>query len=71
MTYREIGQQHEHWAICPPPAVALLRIGCALGLPAPEPRRGGAAPVQPSSLEELRAMGASLGIGGTPPWEIQ
>lgn len=71
MSVREINRQFEHWEGMPPPSLALARIGVRLGLPFPE--AGGHAETfeGPSSLEELRAMGASLGIGSAPPWEKQ
>ena len=71
MSVREITRQFEHWDGMPPPALALARIGLVLGLPAIEPRGSREAFSGPSSMEELRAMGASLGIGSPPPWEVQ
>ena len=63
MTLREIDRQFEHWAIYPPPAFALLRIGCALGLPAPE--RPSSAPDRQLTETELLAIARQFGVA--PP----
>ena len=70
MTVREIDRQFEHWAREPSPARALIRLGARFGVAPPEPE-GQHESFEPSSLEELRAMAASLGVTGAAPWEEQ
>lgn len=60
MTLREIDRQYQHWAVFPPPSIALSRIGQTLGLPAPTRRDVPAQAV--TSHDELRAIAASMGV---------
>jgi hypothetical protein len=62
MTLREIDRQNKHWASFPPPALALARIGWALGIEPPRLQVDDAGPV--TSEAELRALAASLGVTG-------
>jgi hypothetical protein len=60
MTIREIDRQYKHWAIFPPVSLALARIGQVLGLSAPGAPAAEA--FEPTSIDELRAVAASLGV---------